>query len=475
MIHKLQKIYILAAATLVLTAALQAAPASAAESEYLVGEGSTFDLALEASDGSTSIYLFNRVTSEPLAGAQVILQQGGGEVSFSPASTPGIYQAKVDGKIDGASVVVQTEGDADAIELSTPPYRSAPPAAAPSAKAHSLTSRRDYGMGVGGFLLGLFLGIAATMLVRRSQNGASIVLLVTTLVTTQTSDSAFAHGGHDHEDSGNETSGEQAAGGAVVLSKKSQLILGLRSMEVKKAPAPSLLQTFGHIVPKPQNDALIVAPQAGFLRGLKGAVLGRAVKRSDVLGYLQAVASVPLVSPIDGVVTEVDAVEGARVESGTKILRVTDRSTLWVDAELFQSQLSRLGQVESVAVLVEGQAEAIAGTMVQAPTPINEVTRTAKVFIELSQSPADLRLGSFAKINFLLKTRTLGMIVPADAVLNQAGERIVFVKTGPETFEPRAVMVIEGADPKTAVITKGLADGDRVVTVGNYQLLMKAK
>jgi multidrug efflux pump subunit AcrA (membrane-fusion protein) len=286
---------------------------------------------------------------------------------------------------------------------------------------------------------------------------------------------ALAHGGHDHAAPEDDAKAPAASGTAVVLAKKSQLLLGLRSIATRKTPVPRLLKTFGHVVPKPQNDALIVAPQAGFLRGLRGAVLGLAVKRGEVLGHLQAVASVPLVSPIDGVVTEIEAVEGARVEPGAKILRVTDRSVLWVDAKLFQSQLAALGQVTSIVVDIEGQPAAITGTMVQAPTPFNEETRTAKVFIELSEAPKELRIGSFASINFVLDSQTEGVVLPGDAVLNRGGERLVFVKTGPETFEPRSVTVIDGADPRTVVVTGGLEGGDRVVTTGNYQLLMKAR
>jgi multidrug efflux pump subunit AcrA (membrane-fusion protein) len=450
--------------------------AAADEPQYFVGDGSSFDLALEAVDGDASLYLADRVTNEPLSGAQVTLQSKAGDVVFSSTSAPGIYQAKLPGTLDAASIVVQTASDVDAVELTTAPYRRAAPttAAAPDAPRSHASTRELAMAGAGGLIVGLLLAALAIGMLRRGRRVAGL-LLCAMAAASQLPPPALAHGGHDHAAPEDDAKAPAASGTAVVLAKKSQLLLGLRSIATRKTPVPRLLKTFGHVVPKPQNDALIVAPQAGFLRGLRGAVLGLAVKRGEVLGHLQAVASVPLVSPIDGVVTEIEAVEGARVEPGAKILRVTDRSVLWVDAKLFQSQLAALGQVTSIVVDIEGQPAAITGTMVQAPTPFNEETRTAKVFIELSEAPKELRIGSFASINFVLDSQTEGVVLPGDAVLNRGGERLVFVKTGPETFEPRSVTVIDGADPRTVVVTGGLEGGDRVVTTGNYQLLMKAR
>ena len=49
------------------------------------------------------------------------------------------------------------------------------------------------------------------------------------------------------------------------------------------------------------------------------------------------------------------------------------------------------------------------------------------------------------------------------------------MQTGPETFAPRQVVTADSAEPGTVLVTQGLQDGNRVVTSGSYQLLMKAK
>lgn len=485
----------LAASVVSLAAAVSSARAEGDTGRYFVGDGTTFDAALDIGEGgSARLFLFHRMTNEPVANAQVSLQGSAGDIAFKATADAGVYEAKIaSGGEQAGNIIVQTEADADAIELAVPAYRAAKAAAAKPggmAAANTLAataySKRELYFAGGGLLAGLAFGVIllVALLARRAKagvRGGQVALLAIGLSTlaglSLRGTEALAHADHDH--GGGEAAADTGAGDlsgmGVVLAKASQLLLGLRTLEAKTEATPGVLQAFGHIIARPQNDALIVAPQAGFVRGLRGLLPGRVVRRGETLGYLQAVAQVPLKSPIDGEIIEVEAVEGSRVEAGTKLLRVTNRTTLWVDAELFQAQLARLEEVEQVVVSVDGYEKALPAKMINAPSPINEATRTAKVFVELGEAPRELRLGSFAKIHFTLKSRREGVSLPVDAVLSRAGEPLVFVKTGPETFEPRAVSVIDGAEPGTVVVTRGLADGDRVVTTGNYQLLMKAK
>ncbi len=445
-------------------------------SENYLGRGQAYELAIETSvEGGAILYLTTRVTNAPVTGAVATLADGG--AAFTASSQKGVYSATLEkGAKLPKSITIQVGAASESIELSAPLSVSdaTKPAAAVAAPR---SNTRERWFGLGGLLLGALLGAGATLVLRLRGRGVAVIAVLAAVTTTSAFEGpAFAHGGEEHSHAGeSDTGASDLAGSTITLSKKSQLLLGLRTVEAKKASLPGLLQAYGHIIPKPQNDAFIAAPQAGFVRGLRAAFLGRSVRRGETLLTIQSVNSIPVESPLDGQILEVEAVEGARVEAGAKLLRVTNTSVLWVDAELFQSQLSSMPDVESIVVSVEGAADAVAAKIVNVPTPINEETRTAKILLELAQTPAGLRIGSFARINFALKAVEDGIPVPADAVLNRAGDRVIFVKTGPEAFEPRTVTVSDAAEPGTVVVTRGLAEGDLVVTTGNYQLLMKAK
>jgi multidrug efflux pump subunit AcrA (membrane-fusion protein) len=61
------------------------------------------------------------------------------------------------------------------------------------------------------------------------------------------------------------------------------------------------------------------------------------------------------------------------------------------------------------------------------------------------------------------------LVVPASAILDLAGVPVVYVQLGGETFEEHAVRT-GTRDGDRIEILSGLAAGDRVVTVGAYQV-----
>ncbi len=452
---------------------------------YYVGDGDIADFALEVGDGGAALlYLTHKPSNEPYAGATVTLQptaSGKPAVKFESAEAAGVYKARIE---DPASlpgqVLIQTAADSDAIETTVPKYKvAAAPAAAgvPGvAPANEASNTKALGMAAGaGALATAVIGLLLWLLLgrKRAVAKAAIPLLMLTAGAAVFSERAAAHGGHDHGGPALESGGD--AGGDVIMSKKSQLLIELRTAKVKKESVPGVLKTFGHVIPKPQLDAALTAPQAGFIHGIQGLALGARVTRGQRLGTLQAVGAIPIESPIDGEISEINAVDGSRVDAGGKLLRVTNMATLWVDAELFADQLQRLKEATGASIMIDGLSTPVRAKMLNAMSPVSEETRTAKVFLELLAPPKDLRIGTLATVSFALAARGESIQIPASALLNRAGDRIVFVQTGPETFAPRQVVISDSAEPATVLVTQGLKDGDRVVTSGNYQLLMKAK
>lgn len=451
-------------------------PAADIQGVY-IGAGKMLELAIELTGkGEAFLYLTTRATNEPVGGAAVTMPDG---IAFTALRKKGVYTAKLEkGPVMPTTVSIRVGDTAEAIPLTIPTYA---PIAAPKTMAKASSDelrpwdRRELILAAASLVAGMALGFGLARLSMRAAARGVIVLLLPALFASG-ADTALAHGGEDHshgEQGGAEQGG--GVGGPVILSKRSQILLGLRTFAARKEKTPELLTAYGHIVAKPQNDAVIVAPQAGFVRGAKDVMPGRRVRRGEVLGTLQAITSIPLESPLDGELLDIGVTFGSRVEAGAKLFRITNTAQLWVDAKLFQAQLASLTEVESISVTIDGHSEAIAARPVNFLTPIDEQTRTAKVMLELVDTPAGVRLGSFVRIHFSLRAEREGMPIPAEAVLSRAGDRVVFVKTGPETFEERQVVAEESPAAGTLVVTHGLGEGELVVTTGSYQLLMKAK
>jgi multidrug efflux pump subunit AcrA (membrane-fusion protein) len=64
----------------------------------------------------------------------------------------------------------------------------------------------------------------------------------------------------------------------------------------------------------------------------------------------------------------------------------------------------------------------------------------------------------------ILDTNTTdeGLVVPVEALVDEHGRSVVFVQTGGETFVKRHIE-LGGQDGTRALVTRGLAEGDRVV------------
>jgi multidrug efflux pump subunit AcrA (membrane-fusion protein) len=67
----------------------------------------------------------------------------------------------------------------------------------------------------------------------------------------------------------------------------------------------------------------------------------------------------------------------------------------------------------------------------------------------------------------LLEAAHVGPVVPATAIVDDAGRPIVFVQREGETFERRAV-TLGPRSGDVVQVTEGLEPGDRVVTRGAY-------
>jgi membrane fusion protein, heavy metal efflux system len=79
---------------------------------------------------------------------------------------------------------------------------------------------------------------------------------------------------------------------------------------------------------------------------------------------------------------------------------------------------------------------------------------------------ASLSVGQPVKVFVQTRTKLKGMAVPAASLMkNPSNQTIVWVKTAPEKFEPRAVTV-EPLDGVNVAVTSGLKAGDRVATQG---------
>jgi Cu(I)/Ag(I) efflux system membrane fusion protein len=110
----------------------------------------------------------------------------------------------------------------------------------------------------------------------------------------------------------------------------------------------------------------------------------------------------------------------------------------------------------------------IKGTIEFANPEINPDTRINLVRITIPNSNNVLKPGMPAYVYVKGKMQK-GLSLPIDAVLRNGKTAVVWLQTGPNTFDAR--MVQTGLENGTTIqILGGLQEGDRVVTSGAYLL-----
>lgn len=180
----------------------------------------------------------------------------------------------------------------------------------------------------------------------------------------------------------------------------------------------------------------------------------------------QITRDITLTSPIDGIVLSRNVSPGQRFEKGTEFYRIADLSKVWITADIFgnEAQLFRPGS--RVRVTVREQGMTVYATVSNAPPLFDSVSRTLKLRLQAENPGFLLRPDMFVDLEFRANAPP-GLSIPQEAVLDSGLQKIVYVEVSKGVFEPRPVR-IGIAYGNFVTVTSGLAEGERVVTAGNF-------
>lgn len=182
----------------------------------------------------------------------------------------------------------------------------------------------------------------------------------------------------------------------------------------------------------------------------------------------------PILSPASGSVIEKDVVAGASVEPGARLLRIAGLDRVWVEAEVYESELALLTVgAPATVTLPYLPGRRFNGRIGFIYPWLDGATRTGRVRIELANPGLVLKPEMYAEVHF---ERALGkrLAVPEAAILYAGERRYVFLDLGNGRLRPQAVALGRQAGDWVEVLS-GLAAGDTVVTSGNFLIAAEAR
>ena len=230
---------------------------------------------------------------------------------------------------------------------------------------------------------------------------------------------------------------------------------------------------------------------------------------------------ITLHSPSQGVVVQKDAMEGMYVQTGSKIYTIADLSHLWVELEAYESDLPWLHYGQSVRFTSEAfPGETFEGQIAFIDPVLDARTRTVRVRVNLINTESKLKPDMFVRATVrakiakggqvmdpglagkwispmhpeiikdepgscdicgmdLVSAQSLGyaeatqdtapLVIPASAPLITGKRAVVYLDMGDGIYEGRDIILGPRAGDHY-LVERGLKEGDRVVTRGNFKI-----
>ena len=202
-------------------------------------------------------------------------------------------------------------------------------------------------------------------------------------------------------------------------------------------------------------------------QGMK--ILG--IKNPQDLAKAPSSALIPVLAPINGEVVERLVQPGQVVQAGqTQAFTITDLSTVWVLANVYQTDLAYVRDGDNVVVETDAYPGKFHGRISYVSPALDPNTRTLQARILVDNPGEKLKKDMYCTVTVTAGVLSNVVAVPNSSVLRDDNNQpFVYVATGQNQFGRRDVELGESQNGRTQ-ITKGISVGDRVVGDGSLFL-----
>lgn len=173
-------------------------------------------------------------------------------------------------------------------------------------------------------------------------------------------------------------------------------------------------------------------------------------------------------APASGVVTALNAREGMYVMPSHDLMSLTDLSSVWLDAEVYESQAGWLsvGQAAEARLgYLPGQV--FEGTVSYVYPVLDPNARTLRARLRFDNPDLQLKPNMYAQVAIFGGAMSDILSVPAEAVIRSGTMNRVVVALGEGAYQVREVET--GTESGSWIeILRGLEEGERVVTSSQF-------
>ncbi|MRR56493.1 MAG: efflux RND transporter periplasmic adaptor subunit [Deltaproteobacteria bacterium] len=246
-----------------------------------------------------------------------------------------------------------------------------------------------------------------------------------------------------------------------LVSAQQEYLLALKSREqLKNSPIQSISQGGEGLVSS--------ARQRLKLLGVKDHQIASLEKSG------QPNIRLSIYTPLSGIVIEKIALVGQYVNVGDPLFNIADLSTVWVEAEVYESDFPfiKIGQ----KVSIDSQSypgKTFTGRVSFIYPFLDPKTRTVKVRVEIANPGLRLKPDMFVNATVQIPLGEV-LVVPVAAVMDSGKRQVVWQEMKPGMFAPRDVKVGARVGDNVQILS-GLMRGDKVAASGGYLIDSEAQ
>jgi len=177
-----------------------------------------------------------------------------------------------------------------------------------------------------------------------------------------------------------------------------------------------------------------------------------------------------IVSPIDGVVTDRPVYPGEMPAAGAPLLTVMNLSQVVARAHVSQEQAALMKVGDAATISAPGVSPEVKGKVTLVSPALDPSSTTVEIWVQAPNPKGQLKPGGAANVTVITQTVPHAIVIPTSAILtdSEGQTSVMTLDTDNKPHKQKVTVGIRNADD--AQVTAGLKGGERVVTVGAFQL-----
>ncbi len=177
-----------------------------------------------------------------------------------------------------------------------------------------------------------------------------------------------------------------------------------------------------------------------------------------------------ITSPINGVVTDRPIYPGETAASGAPIITVMDLSQVVARAHISQLEAAQLKVGDAATISVPGQSKQVKATVTLVSPAVDANSTTVEVWVQAANPGGTLRPGTRVRVTMVGETVPNAIVIPTAALLTATDGATSVITLDTDNVPHKKKVKTGIRDAQDVQVTDGLQGGERVVTVGAFEL-----